>query len=284
MKINIVCSDVGWIYDQFINAFEKYSNHTILRNSKDKCDVTHYIPYYDVPASPLHPSTTWLSHRETGNPLRDKFLSSAKSVDVAISHSQKYAKFLREQGLDNVMQIIPGVDLDKFKLRQPKGARGKLVAGYIGRQYTSSSRKNPSLLKKISKLNYVELRTTGGKLSLDQIPKFYAGLDVVVSPATVEGGPMAVQEALAVGVPIVCLKGVGVADEFKLGVLSAGSPKEFMSVLKGMHKTKSHVTHWAKPEIMEQMRAQVEKQTWKKFVHEHDKVWEMITTKAWKNS
>jgi len=276
MKINIVCDDFGWIYDQFVTAFEKYSEHTIVRNSKDKCDFTYYIPYYDVPKPKhiSHPCGAWFSHQEVKDPLRAKFLSAAKIVDVAISHSNKYAEFLRDKGIESAVQVIPGVDLDKFKLRSDIQLRDKLVVGYVGRQYTSSNRKNPALLNRIAELPFTLFRTTGGSLKPDDIPKFYAGLDVVVSPAIIEGGPMAVQEALACGVPVVCFENVGVAQEFDLGVLKAKDPDDFVGILERLHTTKEHIVWWSNPDTMERMRKQVEKQTWKRFTQEHDKIWE----------
>ena len=65
MKINIVCSEnTGWIYNKFIVMFRQYSKHQILLNSKEKCDLTHYLPYYESVGKPVHPSTAWMSHQE----------------------------------------------------------------------------------------------------------------------------------------------------------------------------------------------------------------------------
>jgi glycosyltransferase involved in cell wall biosynthesis len=286
MKVNIICGDSGWIYDQFIEEFKKYSKHTILKNSKEKCDVTHYIPYYEVPTEPSKPCTAWFSHQEDRPDLHKKFISAAKTVDVVISQSKRYAAMLRDNHeLHNVMQVMAGTDLDKFKLRESVNIKSKkLIVGHIGRQYTSSNRKNPGLIKKISQLDFVDFRATEGKLKQNQIPKFYRDLHVVISPATIEGGPMCVQESLAVGVPIVCLDNVGVANEFELGVMRADNNDHFIKILEEMHRTGSHISKWSNPNTMERMRKQVEKHTWKKFAYEHDKIWEMITTKSWNRS
>lgn len=279
MKINIICENDGWIYGKFIEMFQQYSNHSIFINSKEKCDVTHYLPYYLVPKTPVKPCTSWQSHMEAKDPLRSKFVSAAQTVSIPISHSQKYADIIQKEfGVIWVKNIIPGVDLDVFKRRGTVRTKNdKLIVGYIGRQYTSSNRKNPQLLKQISELPFVEFRTTGGKVKDKDVPKFYSGLDVVVSPATTEGGPMAVQEALAVGVPIVCFEGVGVADEFGHGVIRVpfGNNKEFLSRLDIIHRTKSYLD-WRDAGRMNQMRKQVERQTWGRFVRLHDATWEML--------
>lgn len=279
MKVNIICSDQGWIYDKFIKEMIKHSKHVIVRNSKEQCDVTHYIPYYEVPKpkNTPHPCTAWFSHQELKNPLNGKFIVAGKTVDMAISQSVKYKKVLSDNGVKNVVQVVPGVDLDRFTIRPNPPQRDKLVLGYVGRQYSSSSRKNPKLLNAISKLDFVELRCTDGKLKPEDVPGFYADLDFVVSPATVEGGPMCITESLAMGVPVVCFAGVGVADEFGMGVVRVHQMNSaaFLLKLKRLWQDKVHTT-WHTNKTKSDTRAQVENFTWANFVAEHDAIWEKL--------
>ena len=277
MKVNIVCTDVGWIYSKFAEMFKKYSAHEILLNKAG--DVTHYIPYYEVPKNPSHPCTAWMSHMEKRSDLREKFIYAAKTVDMPISHSQKYADIIqKEMGVDQVKIIIPGVDAKAFTLRSAnRKPNDKLVVGYVGRQYTSSNRKNPKLLKQISELPFVDFRTTGGNVDEKDIPKFYNDLDIVVSPATVEGGPMAIQEALAVGVPVICFDGAGVANEFGHGIIRVpfGNNKDFLSRLEVIWKAESYLK-WREAGRMNQMRAQVKNLSWERFVRLPARVWESL--------
>lgn len=288
MKINIVCDEAngGWIYSRFIEQFKKHSKHQILINEKDpnKYDVCYFLPYYTYFKS-NKPSVCWISHQEKSEPLCSKFVQVAKSVDVGISHSKKYAMMLRDNHqCENIMYIIPGIDTDMFSLRSVKRKENsKMVVGYIGRQYTSSARKNPALLKKISELPFVDFRTTWGNMAFKDVPGFYRQLDVVVSPAIIEGGPICIQEALAVGVPVITMKGVGVADEFSDGVIKADSNDDFIAKLKDLYVSKKYLTYWRNPDIMKKMRHQVEGQTWKKWVEEHGKVFDMITSKSWRS-
>ncbi|KKM67118.1 hypothetical protein LCGC14_1474360 [marine sediment metagenome] len=281
MRVNIVCENDGWIYGKFVEMFRKYSKHDILINSKEPCNATHYLPYYLTLKKPVHPCTAWHSHQESKNPLRDKFVSVARAVDVPISHSKKYADMLKkEYGIEKAIQIIPGVDLDIFKQRSTRRPSNslKLIVGYVGRSYSSSTRKNSTMLKKISQLPFVEFRSTGGKIKDVDIPKFYADLDIVISPASVEGGPMAIQESLATGTSVLCYEGVGVVDEFGTGVIKVpfGDSDEFISRLEIIHKTKSYL-HYRKPEVMNQMRNQVLNQSWNMFVRKHDRIFDEIT-------
>jgi glycosyltransferase involved in cell wall biosynthesis len=47
----------------------------------------------------------------------------------------------------------------------------------------------------------------------EEMPAYYQGLDVLVCPSRVEGGPMPVLEALSCGVRVVVPRGVGIVDE-----------------------------------------------------------------------
>lgn len=280
MRINIVCTDKGWIYSKFIEMFRKYSKHEIMLNKNDvPHQVVHYLPYYELTKKPTVKSTAWMSHQENRKDLHNKFVSVARMVDVPISQSKKYTEILKfTYGIGSVKQVITGVDLKTFKQRSNERPENeKLVVGYIGRQYSSSNRKNPLLLNKIGKLPFVELRVTGGNIEESKIPEFYAGLDIVVSPATIEGGPMAIQEAMAVGTPVMCFEGVGFAEEFHTGLIKIpfGQVDEFAHRLEVIWKTKSYM-HFREAGVMNQMREQVKYQDWDNFVRKHDRIWESL--------
>lgn len=281
--INIVCDEAnnGWIYSQFIEQFKKYSDHQVLVNAKSGYNLVHYLPYYNVPEEPFHPATAWFSHMETSDPLKTKFTSAAQMVDFAISHSKKYADLLLGLGMTNVKQIMPGVDFNKFKQRVVrKDQRNKLVVGYIGRQYTSTNRKNPGLLKAIGGLPFVELRSTGGKVPAEKMPAFYADLDIICQTSLIEGGSMSITEGLSVGVPIICYDGVGVANEFNTGVIKIpfNDERAFLAEINNIWVNKKHILFNTK-ECMTKMLEQVKPFTWKNFVKSHDEIWENIVKK-----
>ena len=285
MKINIICSEAngGWIYTQFIEQFKKYSKHEILINSKESCDVCYALPYYEPFPKNAKCKTAWFSHQETKNPLKDKFIAVGKELDFCFSHSKKYEGVLIKSGVnaEKIKQVMPGVDLEKFTQRSTQlEARDKLVVGYIGRHYTSTNRKNIALLQKIMKLPFVELRATEGKISADQMPSFYADLDLVVNTATTEGGPLAIIESLAVGVPIMCYEDVGVANEFNTGCLRIPFNNEniFLARIEDFWKVGVY-KHFRKKNMMDKMRKQVELFTPERFVSEHDKIWEALVKK-----
>jgi glycosyltransferase involved in cell wall biosynthesis len=215
MKVSVQCDEAngGWVYSKFLSQLQKHSKHRIIVNGQG--DLTHCLPYYTRNKHVKAPYTTWASHQESKNPLRDQFLATALQADWSLCHSAKYVEVLKAAGVTKVSQCRPGVDLDLFRPRDSKRPKSdKLVVGWVGRSYTSSTRKNDLLLQKLATISFLDLRITGGKVSEADMPRFYADCDLIISPSTVEGGPMCVTEAQAVGTPVLCYAGVGVADEF----------------------------------------------------------------------
>lgn len=272
MKVNIVCDDVGWIYSQFIKQFGFHSRHKIYLNTAEKVDLTYYLPYYTLSKNPTKPCVIWSSHRENKDPLKTKFITSAQQANYALCHAQKYVGVLKSHGIQNVKQILPGVDLDQYTI-QPSKRGKKLVVGWIGRSYTSSSRKNETLLAKIAKLPGVELRITGGKVAEKDMPDFYAGCNVIISTSLIEGGPMSNLEALSCGKTFICFDDVGTSREFKHGNLTVPFNDE-AAFLARVKSFAGELDYYDQPEIRQQMRAQI--RSWKSFIEDHDQVFEEI--------
>lgn len=278
MKINIICSDFGWIYEQFIEAFKKYSRHEIVVNATSDFDVVHYLPYYTCNKNSIHPSTAWFSHQEQKEPLRTKFLTTAKQVDFCFSHSKKYADYLQRMGIMNVQQIVPGIDLEAFKPNTEIYERHTpLKVGYVGRPYQSSNRKNPMLLERIAMTKGIEFKVTGGKLKAEEMPDFYRSVDLIVSPSTNEGGPMCIIEALACGKPVLCFDNVGQANEFNYGVFRVPDLREdlFLQRLEEFRDSRL-VLPPPKNQAINKMRDQVLNFTQQNFVAAHDEVWDKL--------
>ena len=276
LKINIICSDSGWVYAKFISMFRKFSKHQIFVNSSETCDITHCLPYYEQSEKTRHPCSVWLSHQEQKKGLHEKFIYAAQNSDLSISQSKKYMDIATGYGAKNIIQIVPGVDLSKLSLRstERQSSKNKLIVGYVGRQYTSSDRKNPQLLKQIGILPFVELKISGGLIKEYDLPKFYSHCDIIISPSFIEGGAMCIIEGLAVGVPILCFDDVGMANEFEKGVLKVkyGDGEAFTQRLKEFWDNKEHL-EYRKIEAMLSLRKQVERFSWENFVIKHDEAW-----------
>lgn len=280
MKVNIICSEArnGWIYSKFISQLQAYSKNQIMLNAKEPCDINHCLPYYDFNDNIKHPCSIWLSHQEQRTDLYNKFIYATKNADIAFSQSKKYMDLMISQGTKNIVQIIPGVDLHKFHLRShDRPPKDKLVVGFVGRQYSSSDRKNPKLLNKINKLPFVAFMATEGRIREADLPRFYSQCDIIVSPSFAEGGPLCLTEGLATGTPILCFAGVGMSNEFSHGVIKVpfGDDNAFINRLNEFWDLKEYLV-FRKLDTMKLLRGQVEQFTWENFVKKHDAEWNKL--------
>jgi hypothetical protein len=118
--------------------------------------------------------------------------------------SRCYADWLRDRGVPHVRHIPMGFDYYRF--------RPKLVLGVIG--LLDHPRKGRHLVERIRRLDFVELVSTEGRLSRDELREVYQRIDYVLIPATVEGGPMSLLEGLGSGKAVIAPADVGMVPEF----------------------------------------------------------------------
>jgi hypothetical protein len=133
-----------------------------------------------------------------------RFLERAHQVDLCVSMSRKYADWLKEQGVQHVIHIPMGFDAVQY--------RPRLILGVVGR--LDHPRKGKELVDRLRTLPFVEIVTTEGKIPEGQLRQLYDRLDYVLIPATVEGGPMSLLEALSMGKPLIAPEDVGMVQEF----------------------------------------------------------------------
>jgi glycosyltransferase involved in cell wall biosynthesis len=176
-------------------------------------DLTYYVNYqlWRRPKQPLRRRILWrrprsrlvgafFPHREG-----EDFDLAARTLDFCVAPSARYADYLREQCNPNSHLIHHGIELDRFS--------PKLRLGFVGRRY-ATGRKGDELLRAVAALPYVDLISTEGNLSDEEIPAFYQQLDYVLITSSVEGGPLCFQEGLASGKPILSTD-VGMVSEFR---------------------------------------------------------------------
>lgn len=130
----------------------------------------------------------WFTHKEPG-PLGNLFDRVAKQMDHCISMSDKTARMLPPEKT-TVIHTAP----------HPQFRKGNIVLGVCGRYY---ARKNVSWISELQKIPGIEIRYTGGKLQFDQLPDWYRSIDYLVVLSGLEGGPLPVIEALAMGKPVI---------------------------------------------------------------------------------
>lgn len=288
MRVNIVCGEInaGWIYGRFYRELKKYSASlpgvSVVTNEKDqaKYDIVHFIPYYEYHEGYAHGSisTAWFSHREEKRKdLKDAFSTAAQGVDAAFSHSKKYADLIKENNWKpecDIYQVVPGVGNEfKAKLSENK----KLTVGYVGRSYISTDRKNTSfvnMLAQVCRKNGIDFKITGGKMDYGKIPNFYAQSHLIVSPATIEGGPMSLLEAIKCGKPFLCLDGVGMADEFEddfPGVIAVGNEEDIVNTI-----LKFDFKKYNRMNMLSEISSHPKIRTWEEFAKDHFNVWQAL--------
>ncbi len=179
-------------------------------------EATRLKPWPDVPAA------AYFTHREEeppGNAKARLFDDVASKTQIRVAMCRLYAEPLSKYG-PTVQPPLP-VERDRFTIAA-KPKRGRPIVGFSGYTY-ANHRKGEDLVKGIIASaigGRVEWRASGRGWPVPtkgypwaKMPEFYQGLDVLVCPSRVEGGPMPVLEALSCGVRVVIPKGVGILDE-----------------------------------------------------------------------
>lgn len=263
--INIIYPEDGWILEKM--AKELFTRIPDTRAvpfttpglydangliDDDDVDLNYYINYALFTRKSKNTDAAWFTH-----PLSDgKFHELAKHVDLAICNCEKYRLELSEQG-SNAVTIIPGIS---------HSFRPKLTVGFIGRFSNYGERKGENLLKLVSDLNFVELRSTNGLITENDLPDFYNQLDCVLITSKVEGGPMCLLEGLAMGKPVICPPDVGLAGSFLDQIIpyQNGDFHSLRNVLTNLYKDK------------DSRYQSVSEYTWENWAEKHSLVFQAL--------
>lgn len=163
------------------------------------------------------PSISFFTHME--DDTRAMFLECAERSSWCITMCDKTAALL-PQGKTSVVRFYP----DKQFYKE------KITIGLVGK-YCPSGRKNYELLQDLA-IDGIEFKFTMGKLSYEDMPKFYKQIDYLLVTSTNEGGPMPVMEALAMGKPVIT-PDVGFAWDYPV-IKYDGSREDLIRVLQGL--------------------------------------------------
>lgn len=261
-SVNIVLSDRGWILERLADAIVSRIHYVTLSNAEDpSADIQYYVTYgrRRTRCSPIE--LAFFSHLERDEGSRKKFFSAANSVDHCVCMSQIYEDTLRQNGIDRVTTISPGVDLDTFAL--------KLRIGVVGRTY-HTGRKGEHLVAQVMDIPEIEWHFTGEgwpgtarHLPEDKLADFYRDMDYILVPALYEGGPMCVVEALACGREVVS-SAVGWVKDFPHISFENGNVDDLRRVLLELVETKRR------------LRASVLDRTWDAWADGHDRLFRQL--------
>ncbi len=226
-RIHIVCQNLkdDRIIPRMARMLHDALGWTLGMAPDPTADVLYLSGYFEatrLKGWPDQPVAAYFTHREEEPRINAKarlWDDVAKRVQLRVAMCQLYAGPLGTYGL-TVTPPLP-VEQDRFVIA-PRKAGQRPVVGFSGYTYPNH-RKGEDLVKGIltsSIAERVEWRASGRgwpiatkRYGWEEMPGFYQGLDVLVCPSRVEGGPMPVLEALACGVSVVIPRGVGILDE-----------------------------------------------------------------------
>jgi hypothetical protein len=227
LRVNVVCRN--WKEDRVLPRFGRYLadrlGWTLTAAPDMHADIIYLMGYFEsqvCPTWPTVPVAALFTHREEEPPGNDKaklFDAVAKRVNLRVAMCRLYADALGKYG-PTIQPALP-VERERFVIAEsPK--RKRAVVGFSGYTYRNH-RKGDDLVNGVvrSKIGQTVEWTASGRgwpvetrrYNWKDMPQFYQGLDVLVCPSRVEGGPMPVLEALACGVRVVIPQHVGILDE-----------------------------------------------------------------------
>lgn len=205
MKINIICSNQNWILSRVAEELSNRISGAVL-NGRGNFDIDYSIPYKLKEYKQSAPIRVGLfTHLEKeGDIKRDSFFKALSIFDYAIALSDKTA-----EEIDNATGIEAEVINLGTDLRRDEGP----LFGVCGKTY-SSGRKNEHFVKKMINLGLEVIAAGDGwpcetfctAESLSDYTcrqRFYKKIDYLVVTSKIEGGPMPVLEAIAMGTPVI---------------------------------------------------------------------------------
>lgn len=226
LKVNVICRN--WRDDRVLPRFARYLAEGLgwtLTAAPVPADVHYLMGYFECQVCPGWPAgyervASLFTHREEAEPKKTQLFDEiAGRVQLRVAMCRLYGGPLAQNG-PTIQPSLP-VERNRFVIAdRPKHSRP--VVGLSGFTY-KTKRKGEDLVAAALRSvvgRRVEWRASGAgwpllkkRYSWADMPRFYQGLDVLVCPSRVEGGPMPVLEALSCGVPVVVPHGVGIIDE-----------------------------------------------------------------------
>lgn len=223
--INIITEpeQAGWVIRKLALSLSEYLPMSKVTSRIDpSAQVNIFMPYYYyffmLGNNPCPtPAISFFTHQELDT--RAMFNECADKSNWNIAMCEKTAALL-PKGKTSIVKFYP----DKQFYKE------KITIGLVGK-YCPSGRKNYEILADLE-IDGIEFKFTMGKLKYDELPDFYKSIDYLLVTSTIEGGPMPVLEALAMGKPVIT-PDVGFAWEHSV-IKYDGTREDLTKVLKGL--------------------------------------------------
>ncbi len=256
--LQIVGPDDGWVLERLARRLvERISGAEFVAwepQLRTETRIVYYVNYalFHRPSGRI--DVAFFTHLDE----RQGFLERARAVDCCVCMAKTYADWLTERGVANVVHIPMGFDAEHY--------RPRLVLGVVGT--LDHPRKGRALVERLRELPFVEVRVTEGKVPEAELPAFYQGLDYVLIPGTVEGGPMSLLEGLGMGKPVIAPRGVGVVPEIGeneyVRLYPAGDAEALVRLVTACYAEKC------------QPRRLVEERSWDRWAADHERLFRRL--------
>lgn len=263
-SVHVVLSDHGWIIEECARHLEERLPYISVGNDPDPAAELQYYVTYSARRERVSPIEVALfTHREEDPVAARLFDETAMAVDHVVAMSPATDHLIEQLGIRHRSCISPGVDLDRF--------RPRLKIAVVGRTY-HTGRKGEALVRSVMDLPDIDWHFTGSgwpepglHLAAEELPGFYRSMDYVLVPATNEGGPMCVLEALACGVPVIASE-VGWAADYPHIAFERGSASSLRAVLERLLAERFA------------LREHVAGVTWQNWADAHDRLFAGLAT------
>ncbi len=228
-SVHIVLSDTGWVLEKLASQLAGGIPSVAYSLEPDpSATIQYYMTYATWKSRISRIEVGYFAHMEPDDRTKKKFFDVARSVDFCVCHSAPYETILRDEGIEAVKTIPPGVDLQSFV--------PKVKIGIVGRTY-HTGRKGEGLVAQVMDIPHIEWYFTGTgwpgpatELADADMPAFYRSMDYILVPSLYEGGPMSVIEALACGCEVIAPP-IGWVPEFPHIEYKTGDADDLRRVL-----------------------------------------------------
>jgi hypothetical protein len=229
LRVNVVCRN--HTEDRVLPRFARYLadrlGWTVTAGPGMSADMIYLMGYFEAQLFGQWPTgmpvAAYFTHREEtpGDAKTALFDAIAVHAHLRVAMCRLYAARLEAYG-PTIQPPLP-LERERFTLAGKSAPKRRCpVVGFSGYTYRNH-RKGEDLVNGVVRSavgQRVEWMASGRgwpvptkRYAWADMPRFYQGLDVLVCPSRVEGGPMPVLEALACGVRVVIPQGVGILDE-----------------------------------------------------------------------
>lgn len=227
MKVNIVCPEMPHdsILYRLAAILSRETGWNISDQPKGNHDLNYAITYIDYAQRFTDwrgtPWAAYFSHYESGTPYKEFWWKNANdAMRIKTVTADQYGAMLSGY----IIKIPPPIEYAYQPVERKPNRTPKVgISGFVDR----SGRKGEKLVAQLAQdLEHMAdfigsgqgwpVRTEVHKL--DDMPKWYNSLDLLICTSLIEGIPMPPLEALACGVPVVIPQGVGMLDELPVGL------------------------------------------------------------------